>query len=211
MDKERTAATRRQNRTREHLRSAFIKLVKEKGYHTITVKDIVEGAAYNRSTFYVHYQDKIELAEDLLNTMLQGLEAAVGEPYSPGQKVFTDKLGAPSFRILSYIYENRDFFELIKYEDTLPGLHTGLPQTLLKIYHEQFRFETINRLPVNMDYFKRYAAYGFYGLVRHWIETGFRASQEEFIQEIIDLTKTHMQAVEYVGRGSDDPQHPPRT
>lgn len=199
MDNEQNTTSGRQFRTKAHLKQALIELIKEKGYHSVTVKNIVDYATYNRSTFYIHYPDKIELAEDLLVSMLQGLEASVGKPYVPGHKVYTVKLNAPSFNIVSYIYKNRDFFELINYDDTLPGLHTRFPQTILKIYKEQFIFETINNIPVNMDYFKRYTAYGFYGLLQNWIQNGFKESQEEFIQEVIDLTKTHIYSLEYIG------------
>ncbi|MDI4649746.1 TetR/AcrR family transcriptional regulator [Cohnella sp. F6_2S_P_1] len=200
MNIDKTATSPRRDRTNEHLKSSLTKLIKEKGFHAVTVKDIVDHAAYNRSTFYAHYQDKFELAEDLLASMLQGLEAAVGQPYVTGQKVYTEKLNAPSFNIVAYIYEHRDFFELIKYSDTLPGLLTEFPQTILKIYQEQFVFETINNIPVNMDYFKRYTAYGFYGLVLNWIRHEFKESKETFIQEVIDLTKTHMYSFKYVGK-----------
>lgn len=197
---DKAATSPRRDRTNEHLKSALTKLIKEKGFHAVTVKDIVDYAAYNRSTFYAHYQDKFELAEHLLVSMLHGLEAAVGQPYVPGQKVYTEKLNAPSFNIVAYIYEHRDFFELIKYGDTLPGLLTEFPQTILKIYQEQFVFETINNIPVNMDYFKRYTAYGFYGLMLNWIRHEFKESKEAFIQEVIDLTKTHMYSFKYVGK-----------
>ncbi|TYP73117.1 TetR/AcrR family transcriptional regulator [Paenibacillus methanolicus] len=200
MNDEHLVTTQRRSRTKEHLKSALIRLIKDKGYHAVSVRDIVDQAAYNRSTFYAHYQDKIELAEELLTSMLKGLEEAVGTPYRHGQKVFTAKLNLPSFAIVTYIYEHRDFFELIQYDDTLPGLHVGFPETILTIYKEQFVFETINNIPVNMDYFKHYTAYGFYGLVRNWIASGFRESQETFIQEVIDLTKTHMHAFRYVGK-----------
>lgn len=199
MNDEKNTTSGRQNRTKDHLKQALIELIKEKGYHSVTVKNIVDYATYNRSTFYIHYQDKIELAEDLLVSMLQGLEASVGKPYVPGHKVYTVKLNAPSFNIVSYIYKNRNFFELINYDDTLPGLHTRFPQSILKIYKEQFIFETINNIPVNMDYFKRYTAYGFYGLLHNWIQNGFKESQEEFIQEVIELTKTHIYSLEYIG------------
>ncbi|AZU64506.1 TetR/AcrR family transcriptional regulator [Neobacillus mesonae] len=199
MNKEQNTRSTRQNRTKEHLKQALIELIKEKGYHTVTVKDIVDYAAYNRSTFYIHYLDKVELAEDLLVSMLQGLEASVGKPYVPGHIVYTAKLDAPSFNIVSYIYKNRNFFELINYNDTLPGLHTRFPETILKIYKEQFIFETINNIPVNMDYFKRYTAYGFYGLLQNWIQNGFKETQEKFIQEVIDLTKTHIYSLKYIG------------
>ncbi|HZH57986.1 MAG TPA: TetR/AcrR family transcriptional regulator [Metabacillus sp.] len=191
---------KRQNRTKTHLKQALIDLIKEKGYHSVTVKEIVDYASYNRSTFYVHYQDKIELAEDLLASMLQELEDSVGKPHVPGQKVYTENLKAPAFNIVSYIYHNINFFELINYDDTIPGFHTRFPQTILKIYKEQFIFETIDHKPVNMDYFKRYTAYGFYGLLHSWIENGFIETEEEFIREVIDLTKTHIYSFEYVGK-----------
>jgi AcrR family transcriptional regulator len=200
MNDEQSLTSGRRNRTKDHLKLAFIELIKQKGFHSVSVKDIVDYASYNRSTFYVHYQDKIEIAEDLLASMFQGLEDSVGKPYTPGHKVLTAKLSAPSFNIVSYIFEHRNFFELIKYEDTLPGLHTRFPQAILKIYKEQFIFETINNLPVNMDYFKRYTAYGFSGLLLNWITNGFKESQEEFIQEVIDLTRTHIYSVEYIGK-----------
>lgn len=88
---------------------------------------------------------------------------------------------------------------MIKYDDTLPGLHTKFPQTILKIYQEKFIFQTINNLPVNMDYFKRYTAYGFYGLLLNGVRNGFQESKEESIREVIDLTKTHMYSFKYLG------------
>lgn len=200
MENNKVILSKRQNRTQQHFKLALIELIKKNGYHTISVKDLVNQASYNRSTFYVHYQDKLQLAEDLLESMLQGLEDSVGKPYLPGQKMYSTKLNTPSFNIISYIYDNQNFFELIKYEDTLPGLHTRFPQTILKIYQEQFEFQTINNIPVNMDYFKRYTAYGFYGLIQNWIISGFKESQEEFIEEVIALSKTHIYSFNYVGK-----------
>lgn len=195
-----TLHSKRQNRTKNHFKLALVELIKQHGFHAITVKDIVNQADYNRSTFYLYYQDKYQLAEELLESMFDGLEKSVGIAYTPGQKIVTTKLNMFSFNIISYIYENRQFFELIKYDDTLPGLHTKFPQTVLKIYQDQFKFQTFNNTPVNMDYFKRYTAYGFYGLIINWIMNNFKESQEEFIEEAIALTKTHIYSFEYVGK-----------
>ncbi|MBC5638123.1 TetR/AcrR family transcriptional regulator [Ornithinibacillus sp. BX22] len=192
-------STPRKNRTKEHFQLALIALIKEKGFQHVTIKDIVEYAKYNRSTFYTHYRDKYELAEDLLETMLLGLEEAVGKPFQSKQKISTVHLSKSSFNIISYIYKNGNFFELITYQDTIPELHTRFPQTILKIYQDKFQFETIDHLPVDMDYFTRYTAYGFYGLISHWIHTGFETSQEEFIEEVIRLAQTHMASVRFVG------------
>ncbi|MBP1948372.1 TetR/AcrR family transcriptional regulator [Virgibacillus litoralis] len=191
----------RKNRTKEHFRQALVNLIKEKGYQSVTVKDIVQYSKYNRSTFYVHYHDKFYLAADLLHSMLAGMEEAVATPYERNQQINTARLNARSFEIIRYIYEHRNFFELINYQDTIPQLHTKFPETILKIYQEKFQFKTINNMPVDMDYFTRYTAYGFYGLLIHWINTGFEASQEEFIEEVIKLSRTHIESVRYVGKG----------
>ncbi|MFD1849780.1 TetR/AcrR family transcriptional regulator [Oceanobacillus bengalensis] len=191
--------TPRKNRTKRHLQQALITLIKEKGFHSVSVKDIVQYAEYNRSTFYIHYQDKFELAEDLLCEMLKGLEQSVGKPYRSIQAVHTDQLNKRSFQIISYVYDNRNFFDLINYQDTIPELHTRFPQTILKIYQEKFEFKTLHNLPVDMNYFTRYTAYGFYGLISNWINTGYETSQEEFIDEVIKLSQTHMASLRYLG------------
>jgi AcrR family transcriptional regulator len=48
------------------LRDALVELLREKPYRTITVRQIVERAGLNRTTFYSHFQDK----DDLLSTSL---------------------------------------------------------------------------------------------------------------------------------------------
>lgn len=129
-----------------------------------------------------------------------GLEDSVGANYIYGQKVYTTKLDPPSYNIVNYIYENRDFFELLNYPDTLPGLLTEFPARITKIYKEQFYFETINHQEVNMDYFKRYTSYGFYSLILDWVQNNYRTPRDDFIQEVIDLTKTHIYAFKYKER-----------
>ena len=195
-----TKWTQRQERTRRHFYEALIELIQKHGFQFITVKDIVERAGYNRSTFYVHFQDKFELADNLLEMMLDGLEVAVGKPYLFGEKVYTTKLKAPSFNIIHYIYQNRTFFELLTLDDTIPSLHTRMPLTITKIYMEQFKFETINNQPVNMEMFKHYTSYGFYGLMLQWINSGFEKQEEALIQDIIELTRTHIYAYEFIGK-----------
>lgn len=191
--------THRKKRTKEHFQQALIDLIKEKGFHSVTVKDIVNYAKYNRSTFYTYYYDKYDLAKELLKDKMQELEKSVGEPYQSVREINTAYLNNRYLNIVTYIYKNRNFFELIKYDDTLPNLHTALQQTILKIYQEKFEFKTINNLPVNMDYFRRYMAFGFYGLLVSWITSDFETPIDEFIQEVILLARTHIARVKYLG------------
>lgn len=53
----------RVKRTRQMIYQAFMDLVKEKGFQTISVQDVTERAGINRATFYAHFPDKYALLD----------------------------------------------------------------------------------------------------------------------------------------------------
>ena len=52
---------RRVQRTRELLQKTLIDLMKEQGYESITIQEIVDRANIGRTAFYLHYANKDEL------------------------------------------------------------------------------------------------------------------------------------------------------
>ena len=50
-------------KTNNNIKSSFIQLLNEKDFNSITVKDVLDRALINRSTFYKYYTDKYNLAE----------------------------------------------------------------------------------------------------------------------------------------------------
>lgn len=59
----------RVRRTQTYILDAFMAILSEKSFKSITVKEITQRAGINRATFYAHYQDKF----DLLNAALQAI------------------------------------------------------------------------------------------------------------------------------------------
>ena len=53
---------RRVNRTRRLLREALLALIMEEGYDAVTIEEITDRADLGRTTFYLHYRDKEDLA-----------------------------------------------------------------------------------------------------------------------------------------------------
>lgn len=53
-------------RTKNLIKEAFVKLLEEKDFKYITIKDITTKATINRATFYAHYLDKYILLEELV-------------------------------------------------------------------------------------------------------------------------------------------------
>lgn len=56
----------RVRRTRFAIKQAFIDLVNEKGFESVSVTEIADQAMINRLTFYKHYTDKYDLAQKLI-------------------------------------------------------------------------------------------------------------------------------------------------
>jgi len=67
---------RRAKRSLLLLKQAFIALVKEKRFESITIQDITERADVNRSTFYAHFPDKYALLDSIIREHFQDLLAS---------------------------------------------------------------------------------------------------------------------------------------
>lgn len=59
------------NLTKKAIMDSFLKLLNERPFDKITVKDIVEECGVNRNTFYYHYHDIFELLAEILEADLQ--------------------------------------------------------------------------------------------------------------------------------------------
>lgn len=52
--------------TKNHIKNAFLALLKEKNYDEITIQDILDDAKINRSTFYRHFLNKATLTQQII-------------------------------------------------------------------------------------------------------------------------------------------------
>ncbi|MBR6400512.1 MAG: TetR/AcrR family transcriptional regulator [Firmicutes bacterium] len=57
-------------RSRAAIRHAFLELLKERDYHSITISDIAQRAMINRKTFYFHYDTKNDLYDEIITDTL---------------------------------------------------------------------------------------------------------------------------------------------
>ena len=60
----------RQRRSKQHLTEALLGLMEEQPYSEITVVDICQRAMVHRTTFYAHFEDKNDLFEYVLQSMM---------------------------------------------------------------------------------------------------------------------------------------------
>ncbi|KOF09183.1 hypothetical protein AC739_16400 [Planococcus glaciei] len=174
-------------RTKHHFKQAFTELINEKGFNHVSVTDIVQRAQYNRATFYLYYLDKPDITEELRSEMFQQIKQTSKDRYIPGKEVATESMNEDSFGLVTFIYDNRSFFNLYLKEDTIPGLYQDLPRAIFELFDEQFTFTPVGDHDINSPAFKLYMAHGTAGLILDWAKNGYQKSPIEVSRELIGI------------------------
>jgi AcrR family transcriptional regulator len=69
-----TKIDRRIAKTQEAIKKAFVELMNEKHFDKITLQDISDRANVNRRTIYLHYMDKYDLLDKLIEEHINNLQ-----------------------------------------------------------------------------------------------------------------------------------------
>ena len=97
------------------------------------MKNIVDQAHYNRTTYYVYYQNIDDLVEELMDEMFEAIQYYSMSKYQSDSRVKVEELTTNSFDLLYYNYDHRDYFTLLLLEDTLPHIHQQLPEAIFNL------------------------------------------------------------------------------
>lgn len=70
---------KRKQQTRTRIMQSAIRLFMEKGYDHVTISEIAEDADIGRATFYLHFDDKIDMCIAIINQNTQYMIDQTGE------------------------------------------------------------------------------------------------------------------------------------
>lgn len=100
----------RVQRTRRDLRNALVRLADEQSFDAVTVGQIAALAMVNRASFYRHYEDKEDLAVDVLAQKL--IELARAEPsQGPGASVDNDLRRESGTQLFTHFAQHRRLYQ----------------------------------------------------------------------------------------------------
>lgn len=100
------AVDRRTRYTKMVIAEAFFSLLENKGFAKTTVADICREAQINRGTFYLHYEDKFALLDELIDEALDE-----GDPWGEDLDALCQRIPkGPHARAL---YRNPDTFAYV--------------------------------------------------------------------------------------------------
>ncbi|MDS0526141.1 TetR/AcrR family transcriptional regulator [Clostridium sp. SHJSY1] len=185
---------KKSNKTKKLIEDALIKLMSEKDFEKITVKDLTEKLDINRGTFYLHFRDKYDLLEQKENEILDELHEILNNELKKLDKGFILPSNKETLQhlftsVYIYIKENSDFIKI------LLGPNGDLNfQMKLKTFIEN---SLANNISINNDiekmpikYIAPLASSAQLGIIQKWLRSDMKESPEElsiFISNVIFL------------------------
>lgn len=100
----------RSKRSRRDLANAFVLLLQEKDFDSITIKDIVERAMVSRLTFYNQFKDKYELLEYIFKTSVEYMATNIDKDLERNPKDLSKEeiIKITIKNIVHVLYTNKD-------------------------------------------------------------------------------------------------------
>lgn len=184
-------------RTKRIFKKHFIELIKEKGYRSVTVKDIVERADYNRSTFYFYFQDKEDLIDEIIREKMEELEYSFDFPFIDIGDVEIKDLVPRSMIFFKHIYEHKYFYKLLIIEDSIPGLDEKLIMKIKSLF-ESLNFKSETKMDGYSEQHKIFISYGIFGMIKEWIKSGYELSAEDLAVKLHEVFTTSFQTVRLI-------------
>lgn len=178
---------KRVRRTKTQLKQAFIKLMEEKSYDQITVKDIVNQADYNRATFYRHYNFKEELAKEIISDKTMELIETFKYPYNRKALIHMNTLSHSDIIIFDYIMENKDFYKLWEKFKSIPGFEESFLHSIAKFFKKDIILLTPNDSNLDNNLYTSFYANGILGLIMDWIKNGLEPAPDYMAKQLVKI------------------------
>ncbi|MDX8364639.1 TetR/AcrR family transcriptional regulator [Cytobacillus sp. IB215665] len=190
-------------RTRKLIGEAFLKLLQQKGFDSITIQNIADEAMINRATFYLHYQDKYDLLEQMMDVVLKELITSYGDSNNHiEEQQFKIKNHQMTIqRVYESVEKHRFFYQVMFGKHGVYEFRKNLEEVMIGKFEENF-----NNLEMTDADFKipkevllHFSSSAFVGIIDWWLREENHKSPEEMsvmISQIILRGHTSAAGVE---------------
>ena len=178
--------SRSARRTKHLFKDALLRLLETESFAYISVKDIVETADFNRTTFYNHYIDKFDLLDDVTQDLLDEFGDALQksfQKYHPNSKILMKKT---DITIFDFVYQNRHGLSICKQTELLPNFSQKCSQAVLDKLMDIWSPQ-VDMAEHRFKAYTKIFTYGLMGTISGWMAEDFSTSPETVTQEFVDF------------------------
>ena len=168
---------RRITKTRKAIYAAFLQLLNQKNFETITVQEIIDLADVGRSTFYSHYESKELLLDELCRYLFHHL-------FEREESISTEDYLAHLFlhfqknqdHITSLLFSKNDYF--------LRQLQKELEHHVYPMVAEDLQVSYPN---IPSSFLKHFVVTNFIETLTWWLKKGKSYKQDQVVRFYLDV------------------------
>ena len=175
---------KKRRKTEKQLEISLLQLMKEQTFETISIRQLIDLAEVNRSTFYRHYLDKYDLLEKIENRLLDDLQAYYQEALDSSCLFKLEK----EFKVEDFIHDKQNLFHFFEpYLEDLAillgpnGSSTSswrLQEVLREIFSQSISLGDPLLEEVEADLLLNHQAASFMGTLTYWLAHPHYKSQQ---------------------------------
>ncbi|MFT8704139.1 TetR/AcrR family transcriptional regulator [Bifidobacterium aquikefiricola] len=171
--------------TETMIRDSLIALLEDRPLHEITITALCQRAGINRSTFYAHYKNVMELMEHIEGETLEWIRGVIVSTANQGGN--EEKLRRIELTC-QYIASNSSYLGVLMNSNA----NVDFQYRFMSLIYEEPTLQDIvdteeKRLKV------QFAVNGAIGLIRHWLKTGLRTPYTKIAQIIYSMSIVPME------------------
>ncbi|MED4228759.1 TetR/AcrR family transcriptional regulator [Neobacillus cucumis] len=156
---------RRITKSQEAIKKAVTELMSEKSFDDITIQDIADRADVNRGTIYLHYMDKYDLLdkmiEEHINNLRELCHAASEMTFQEGNYVWFE-----------YFEDNYLFFSTMLASKGAPTFRSRFLELVIEEYRPEVDTSEGKNQGLSEDVFLQFFASAIVGAVEWWFKNG---------------------------------------
>lgn len=164
---------RRIRKTKQGLRLALIKLIREKKFSSITITELANEADINRKTFYMHYSKIEDILKEIQDEFLEKLLLLIKEQEFSGKDIEIYDLFTGLNKIIN---ENLDFYSQLVSLNS----YKFLIQDVKDIFKHAIKEKIKDLEPEEpSDLYIEFIASGIIGMYVEWLQMESKISLED--------------------------------
>lgn len=177
----------RVKRTRSLILNAFMEILPEKGFQSVSVQDITEKAGINRATFYAHFEDKYKLLDYWISQMfMQEIEKRTLD----ARQYSDENLRALIIMVCEFVSNANSHCKPSnpQFESLVETQVKNQLQNLLQVWLEQEDSDIDSKTAATA------ASWAIYGLVLQWThdKNKKKPSAEKFADQVLPLIASNL-------------------
>lgn len=172
-----TAQDRCITKTRKSIYTAFLQLLNQKSFETITVQEIIDLADVGRSTFYSHYESKELLLDELCRYLFHHL-------FEREENISTE---AYLSHIFSHFKKNQDHVTSLLFSKNdyfLRQLQKELEHHVYPMVAEDLQVSYSN---IPTSYLKHFVVTNFIETLTWWLKKGKSYKEDQVVGFYLDV------------------------